>query len=175
MTTYVVFLRGINVGGHNKIPMLKLRELCSELGFLNPQTVLASGNLVFQHQPERPTTLRQQLRSGISERFHLDIDLVVLEGHTFLEILQDDPLSHEGRRSDWLTVMFFQTPPTSEEWEKALTRHQGPEHVEIGSRAAYIYYTEGMGRSKLNLGAEIHRTGTVRNRNTLNKVKELLG
>lgn len=48
MTKFVAFLRGINVGGHNKIKMQVLRELFSSLGFEKVSTLGASGNVLFQ-------------------------------------------------------------------------------------------------------------------------------
>ena len=46
-SAYIALLRGINVGGHNKIPMDGLRELCTKLGFGDVQTYIQSGNVVF--------------------------------------------------------------------------------------------------------------------------------
>lgn len=155
--------------------MKELRELCLELDLQNPRTVLASGNLVFEAQKLGCVDLSERLRSAILTQFKADIDLVILESQDFQQILAADPISPEGKQRDWLTVMFFSSPPTTEQWEKALEKHQGPEIVETGSRAAYIYYTDGIGRSKLNLGSAINQSGTVRNRNTLEKVVALLG
>lgn len=47
MTTYAALLRGINVGGHRKIPMADLRELLKALGWTDVRTYLQSGNAVF--------------------------------------------------------------------------------------------------------------------------------
>ena len=48
MNTYITLLRGINVGGHKKVPMAILRELLSKAGFINVKTYIQSGNIVFQ-------------------------------------------------------------------------------------------------------------------------------
>lgn len=174
MTRYVAFLRGINVGGHGKVPMKELRSLCEGLGWQNPRTLLASGNLVFDCQQECPESLSSQLQEAVKAQFEVDTPIVVLEGQEFLKILDDDPIETEGKRSDWLTVMFFTRMPSAAAITQALERHQGPEIVRFGSRAAYIYFRDGVGRSKLNLGKAVHEAATVRNRNTLKKVAELL-
>jgi hypothetical protein len=54
MTTFVALLRGINVGGKNKIPMADLRQLCERLDFGNVQTYIKSGNVVFTEKPKAP-------------------------------------------------------------------------------------------------------------------------
>jgi uncharacterized protein (DUF1697 family) len=48
MNTYIIFLRGINVGGKNKIPMADLRKCLDELGFSNVSTYIASGNVILK-------------------------------------------------------------------------------------------------------------------------------
>ena len=174
MTRYVALLRGINVGGHGKVPMKELRVLCEGLGWENPRTLLASGNLVFDCHQECQESLSSQLREAVKEQFEVDTPIVLLEEQEFLKILDDDPIEAEGKRSDWLTVMFFTQMPSAATIAQALERHQGPEIVKFGSRAAYIYFSEGLGRSKLNLGKAVHEAATVRNRNTLKKVAELL-
>jgi len=45
---YVAFLRGINVGGHHKVPMADLRKELEKLGFENVMTLLNSGNIIFE-------------------------------------------------------------------------------------------------------------------------------
>ena len=47
MIAIVCLLRGVNVGGHNKMKMDQLRELCESLGLRDPQTYVQSGNVVF--------------------------------------------------------------------------------------------------------------------------------
>ena len=48
MTTYVAFIRGINVGGHNKLPMTDLRQVLKSNGFKNASTYIQSGNVLFE-------------------------------------------------------------------------------------------------------------------------------
>ncbi len=173
MTTFVAFLRGINIGGKNKVAMKELRELCVKLGFKNPRTVLASGNLVFESTEKSSTRLSEELQEGIRRTFGLSCAIVVLSVDDFRAILESDPIPAPGKKSDWLTVMFFSQMPSPALLRKVLDGHEGPEIVEFGEKAAYIYYTDGIGRSKLNLGKAVHQAGTVRNRNTLKKVAEL--
>jgi uncharacterized protein (DUF1697 family) len=52
MQTYIALLRGINVGGHNKLPMKALRGLLENLGLQNVQTYIQSGRVFYLHAPD---------------------------------------------------------------------------------------------------------------------------
>ncbi len=64
MNRYVAFLRGINVGGHKKVPMQQLHECMTEMGFTKIKTLLASGNVVFEAEHADRTELTEK-----SQRF----------------------------------------------------------------------------------------------------------
>ena len=66
MTTYVALLRAINVGGSGKMPMSDLKSICTELGFADVETYIASGNVVFDCElsPEAvQATLTKRLKA----------------------------------------------------------------------------------------------------------------
>jgi uncharacterized protein (DUF1697 family) len=65
MSMHVALLRGINVGGRNKVAMSDLRELCADLCFTDVTTLLQSGNLVFQS--DRPNHARAAVRAARRE------------------------------------------------------------------------------------------------------------
>jgi uncharacterized protein (DUF1697 family) len=54
MAAWVALLRGINVGGHRKVPMALLRETALGIGLIEPRTYVASGNLVFRSEEAAP-------------------------------------------------------------------------------------------------------------------------
>ena len=63
MNTYIALLKGINVGGHKKIPMAELRELFSKSGYENVQTYIQSGNVIFQ----TPDQSREKIEARIEK------------------------------------------------------------------------------------------------------------
>ena len=73
--TYVVLLRGINVGGKNKVPMAALRGCLEELGFSDVSTYIASGNVVLRSK-KGAKAVRAQVEKVLPERFDLDDELV---------------------------------------------------------------------------------------------------
>jgi uncharacterized protein (DUF1697 family) len=85
MTRYLILLRGINVGGRNKVPMAPLRELLEELGYTNVSTYIASGNVMLD-SPRRPARIKQDVERALPERFPLDSDLIAVRVMTHAEL-----------------------------------------------------------------------------------------
>ena len=75
MTTYLVLLRGINVGGRNKVPMAPLRELLEELGYRNVTTYIASGNVILSSD-ETAVAVKRQIEKALPGTFRLDSELI---------------------------------------------------------------------------------------------------
>jgi uncharacterized protein (DUF1697 family) len=67
---YVAFLRGINVGGKNKIKMETLREVFASLGFHNVKTYINSGNVIFETAETDDKTLAAKSNERLKLNFH---------------------------------------------------------------------------------------------------------
>lgn len=79
MTKYVALLRGINVGGHRKVPMAKLRAVAAEAGFAAVQTYVASRNVVLESDLDREA-VEAVLEETIKRGFGFQVDVVVRSG-----------------------------------------------------------------------------------------------
>ena len=93
MKTYVILLRGINVGGKNKISMAALRTCLEELGFSNVSTYIASGNVILQSD-KRPDEIQAQIEAALPECFNLDNELIkvlVLTRHQLQAVIDNKP------------------------------------------------------------------------------------
>ena len=77
MTAYLVLLRGINVGGKNKVPMARLRELLEELGYSNVSTYIASGNVILSSD-RPPGEIKHRIEEALPRTFRLDSELVAV-------------------------------------------------------------------------------------------------
>jgi uncharacterized protein (DUF1697 family) len=75
LSTYLILLRGINVGGKNKVPMGELRALLTDLGFRNVRTYIQSGNAILQSELKAETMARK-VEKALPERFKLDTALI---------------------------------------------------------------------------------------------------
>ena len=77
MTTYLILLRGINVGGKNKVPMAPLRELLEELGYSNVSTYIASGNVILSSDSP-PGDIKRRIEEELPRTFRLDSELIAV-------------------------------------------------------------------------------------------------
>ena len=85
------FLRGINVGGHHKVPMVELREKLLSLGYLNVKTVLNSGNFVFDSTCENLAELQNKIEVFLSASFGFHIPTILKSQEEMHELLTLDP------------------------------------------------------------------------------------
>jgi len=75
MHTYVILIRGINVGGKNKLPMAGLKKCLEELGCSHVSTYIASGNVILESD-QRPHGLQAQIEAALLKTFKLDSELI---------------------------------------------------------------------------------------------------
>lgn len=85
MTTYLVLLRGINVGGKNKVPMAPLRDPLEELGYRDVSTYIASGNVILRSD-KPPAAIKREIEAALPTRFTLDSELIAVRVLTHDEL-----------------------------------------------------------------------------------------
>lgn len=93
--TYVAFLRGINVGGHHKVPMAELRKEFEALFFQNITTLLNSGNVIFEAQSSEDTELSKRISEHLEKVFQFSVPTIVISADSILKLLNDDPFKDE--------------------------------------------------------------------------------
>ncbi|MFT8352026.1 DUF1697 domain-containing protein [Clostridium saccharoperbutylacetonicum] len=91
MKRYIAFLRGINISGKNKIPMVELKSGFEELGFLEVKTYLNSGNVIFSSDKDYKEDFSGQLETMIKDRFDLEIPVFVILKEELEDILHNAP------------------------------------------------------------------------------------
>jgi uncharacterized protein (DUF1697 family) len=85
VTKYLILLRGINVGGRNKVPMAPLRELLEDLSYANVSTHIASGNVIMSSR-RAPGGIKRQIEGALPKRFRLDSELIAVRVMTHAEL-----------------------------------------------------------------------------------------
>lgn len=113
MKRYVALLRGINVGGKNKIAMKDLKINLENLGYENVKTYLNSGNVVFSSSESDIDKLMHQIEKMIKQEFNLDIPvLVVLQEH-LIDILNNAPAWWHRNGKEIYDNLIFIIPPST--------------------------------------------------------------
>lgn len=94
MTKYVALLRGINVGGHNKLKMAELRDALQPLGLQNIRTYIQSGNILFESS-ESEALLQQQIQETIQTTFTITSTVIIRTAEEFRSIVNNCPFSEQ--------------------------------------------------------------------------------
>jgi uncharacterized protein (DUF1697 family) len=178
MTVYVSMLRAVNVGGTSVIKMDALRRVYESMGLSDVRTLLASGNVVFRSRVKDRAQLIKRIRQEIDRQLGLNVEVIVRSLAEIESIVERGPVLSPRADMAKLHVMFLASVPTAAA-QAALGRwHREsklPEMLEMRGPEVYLYYTNGVGRSKLS-GAVIENKldvfGTARNWNTLTKLIE---
>src|SRR5712691_10363854 len=138
----VVLLRGINLGAHNRVAMPQLRELLSGAGFEDVRTYLQSGNVVLGSEAS-PEQLARRCERLISERFGLEIDVVVRTRDELAQVVRRNPLGEVAREPKRYQVSFCATEPDREIVSKLAARAVEPERFVAIGRELYAWHPAG--------------------------------
>lgn len=174
MTTFVAFLRGINLGPTNKISMPSLRAMAEDLGYTDVATYINSGNLII-NSTKKAATVEREISKGIKDTFGRQIDVTVRTPARLRKILAENPYP-DGNPSQ-VTVAFLTKSPPADAKQKVAEIAQAYEPFSFAGQEVYVHYSQGLGRSKLaeKFSAIIGVSSTVRNIRTIEKVLALCG
>ncbi|MEN3323086.1 DUF1697 domain-containing protein [Mariniflexile soesokkakense] len=173
MNTYVALLRGINVGGHKKVPMADLRDLLTKAGFQKVQTYIQSGNVIFQSS-EKASGLEKTIQNLILNHFGFDISVIVKTNSELQTILNNCPFLEEKKVASYF-ILLNKIPETNLVEEIAKITYPNEEIV-IKNDCLYFYSSTGYGRTKFNMNTyerKLKVVGTSRNYKTMLKLLSL--
>lgn len=177
MPVFISLLRGINVGGHKKIKMAELGAVYEALGLASVQTVLQSGNVVFTGKIEDSRSLARQIEDGIEARFGFHSDVIIRTVGQFREMIDQNPfLGRDPFDPGKMVVMFLADVPETQAIDGLVQAHNGPEDIQFAGEEVYLYYLNGIGRSKLSnvfIEKKLGVLGTGRNWNTVTRLMAL--
>lgn len=172
--TQIAILRGINVSGQKKIIMTELKELFQTLGFVNVQTYIQSGNIVFQ---SNETNLALTIKEAIHDRFTFDVPVQVILGEAMQAMMTENPfLSNNQLDEKFLHYTFLESVPSHELVDQLKEQEFPGEEFQLVGKVVYLYCPNGYGRAKLNnnfLERKLKVSATTRNHKTVNKLVEL--
>ena len=176
MPVIISMLRGVNVGGHNKVKMEALRALYTSLKLRDSQTYVQSGNVIFRTEEGDLARLAKRIEEGIERTFGFHSDVILRTSSELREVLAKNPFA--ARRNiepNKLLIVFLANDPAPEAREKIRTLKADPEEVKIAGRELYIYFPNGIGQSKLSVPAllkTLNTSGTGRNWTSITRMLE---
>ncbi|MDP4084581.1 MAG: DUF1697 domain-containing protein [Bacillota bacterium] len=179
MTINIAFLRGINVGGHNKIKMTELKSMFESMGFQRVQTYIQSGNVLFASE-DNAETLRIQIEQEIEKVFSISITVILRTALELERIIQNCPFSEEKRleaassKVETFYVSLLLNSPTREAVEQLSAFQSDSDELLIQDREVYLLLHDGIRNSKLaNNLYKLNVSSTMRNWKTINKINTL--
>lgn len=174
MTRQVALFRGINVGGHNKLPMAELREAFDALGYANVGSIIQSGNLCFDSDDD-PAAIVTAIRSAVATRFDIDVPITLRSAHRFAAALAGHPFPLDGLEPKMHHIMFL-TEPAPPDAEELIGDHSPDDYAVIG-REIHVRYPTGSARSTLSvdlIDRKLSTIATARNLPTCQKIAAAL-
>jgi uncharacterized protein (DUF1697 family) len=154
MASHVALLRGINVGGRNKVPMAELREVVASLGHTGVTTYIQSGNVLFSTDETDTAKLAAALEAAIEDRFGIWSAVVVLSRDDLAGVLSGNPYTDEpdSRR---VHVVFLNAEPAQDMLDRIAAAQAraaamgARDTVTVVGRALFLHTPDGYGNSEL--------------------------
>jgi uncharacterized protein (DUF1697 family) len=170
--TYVALLRGVNVGGNNKLPMKDLAAIFQKCGCSNVRTYIQSGNVVFEC-PESVAQLPETVGATIEKKFGFMPSLVLRKLGDLEEIVKNNPFLKTGAQETELHVVFLSDAPMADEVARLEKNRVPPDEFAARGKEIYLRLPNGAGRSKL-ASVKLKTIATARNWRTVNKLIEMM-
>jgi uncharacterized protein (DUF1697 family) len=167
MDLSVVLLRGINVGGKNKVPMADLRACLEDLGFSDVSTYLASGNVILRSD-RRGDEVQAQIEKALPERFDLDDELVkvlVLSGDELQAVVDDKPAGFGEQPDTYHSDAIFLMGIDADEAMTVFAPREGVDKVWPGGAVIYSQRLSAQRtKSRLNriMSSPLYKSMTIR-------------
>ena len=183
MATHLALLRGINVGGRNKVPMAELRGVVTSLGHTGVTTYIQSGNVLFTTDERDTGKLASDLEAAITGSFGLKSSVVVLAREDLAWILDLNPYPNEPNPKLVHVVFLNAEPPAAlpdriTAAQSAAAAKGSRDTVTAIGPALYLHTPDGIGTSELaqvvlRVAGQAGVAATARNWSTSTKLLTL--
>lgn len=176
MRTYIALFRGINVGGHSKLPMADLVEILEGLGAKEVRTYIQSGNAVFRSGELDTVEFAQAIGLEVNKKCGFTPKILLLTAEDLDRAMDENPFPEPEGDASTLHLGFLAEEPENVNLEKLTSLKVESEHYCLTPKVFYLYAPDGVGKSRLAAGAEkiIGVDMTDRNWNTVCKLKEMI-
>ncbi len=180
MNTYIILIRGINVGGKNKMPMSKLKAVLEKQGFSDVLTYIASGNVILKSQ-KRAIEVQNEIERILPKNFNLDSDslkVLVLTRKQLRSIVDSKPAGFGEKPHTYHSDVIFLIGIRAEKTIKLFNPREGVDRVWPGKGVIYSERLSAMRtKSRLNkiMSTPEYQSMTIRNWNTTMKLLKLCG
>ncbi|PRC92885.1 DUF1697 domain-containing protein [Solimicrobium silvestre] len=177
MKTWIALLRGINVGGRNKLPMKALAAELESLGLSDIKTYIQSGNVVFRGSDTRARNIATSIGAAIHAKFGFEPPVIVISDKDLADAITANPFPESTTEKEGRTLHFFflDKAPSNIDHDRLESVRRPSERWQVKGTVLYLHTPEGFGDSKL--AVQIERifgvTATARNWRTVCALRDL--
>ncbi len=173
---YVALLRGINVGGRNKVDMKTLKTCFEKAGMTKVVTYINTGNIIFSTSDNSKPAIVNILEKAIHEDFNLDIKVVVRSLDDYQKVMKALPENWSNDKEMKSDVMFLWEEVDSEVILQQLEIKSVDTVIYVPGTVLWSVLRDDAGKSGMQklAGSKVYKLMTVRNVNTTRKIWELM-
>lgn len=171
-------MRGVNVGGRNKLPMRELAAVFTDMGCQDVQTYIQSGNVVYSANSNVAGRVAQSVMTEVRLRFGITSPVIVRSAMDMTTIVSALPFTGKKYNMASVYIGFLAAKPAARALA-ALDFDRSPgDSFQVRGKDVYMYLTNGAARTKLTnnyFDAALETVSTFRNWRTVTKLVELAG
>jgi uncharacterized protein (DUF1697 family) len=171
--THIALLRGINVGGKNKLPMATLTSVVAQLGCEDVRTYIQSGNVVYRAGRALSQRVGGLISRAIADKLGLAIPVVTRSAAELFEVIEESPFRGG---EDALHIAFLSSAPDAKAAASLDPQRSPPDSFVVSGREVYLHCPNGLGKTRLTnayLDSKLGVTCTVRNWRTVLALAQL--
>ena len=172
-------LRGINVGGKNKIKMDELKSIFIAIGLQDATTYIQSGNIIFTSSITDKTILKQKIQNAVQMKFNTSVPALILTGDELHKIINESPYKNIDYQQfgSKILITFLNDKPDAVKIADLLHYKDESEKCIFKNNVIYLFCPGGYGRSKLSnnfIERKLHIEATTRNWKTVNAIYKMI-
>jgi uncharacterized protein (DUF1697 family) len=180
MQTFISFLRGVNMTGHNSIKMTDLSALFISLGLKDVKTFIQSGNVIFSDFNKIPESdLSLTIERSILEKFNYKVPVMIRTNQELGDLFSSNPFLDETNFDPAkMAVLFLHDEPSKSQIQKVANVDYPPDKFKIVGREIFLYCPNGFGKTKLYTNffeKKMGVIGTGRNWKTITAILNIAG
>jgi uncharacterized protein (DUF1697 family) len=176
MPVLISMLRGVNLGAHNRIKMEALRALYESLQLEDPRTYVQSGNVIFRTQEKNTAKLATKIQDAIEKAFQCRPEVILRTTDEFRRAIAQTPFPKRRNLEPGKILVTFLAGAPAEAQAALAGLKSYPEELHLIGRELYIYFPNGVGKSKLpwsSVEKLLKVTGTARNWNSVQAILQI--
>lgn len=174
---YVALLRGINVGGNNRVEMPKLKGIFEDLGYLDVVTYINTGNVIFETEEKNNELIKKEIEKVLKDNFKFEIRVVLRDGKNIEKVCKKIPTDWQNNDEMKTDVLFLWEEFDNKKSLDLINKKEGIDNlIYVDGAIVWNVDRKNYTKSGMNkfINSILYKNMTARNVNTVRKLRELM-